>query len=61
MADGPIPLDLRVGGMQQTVDAHRAGGRQEQQAHAEQEKHHRLHARNLVGPPSFVKGGSRVR
>jgi hypothetical protein len=42
--------------MEQTIDAHRTGGRQEQQAHAEQEKHHRLHAAKLGGPPSAVKG-----
>jgi hypothetical protein len=44
--------------MEQTIDAHRASGRQEQQAHAKQEKHHGLHAPNLVSPPSPVKEAS---
>jgi hypothetical protein len=47
--------------VQEAVKAHCPGSRQEQQAHAEQEKHHRLHAAKLVGPPSPVKEGSPVR
>jgi len=55
MADGPIPQNLRVSRVEQTIDAHRTGGRQEEQAHAEQEKHHGLHVPNLVSPLSPVK------
>ena len=61
MADGPIPLDLRVGGMQESPDAESTGGRKEQHPYDQQEKEHVFHGPNLVVRSDPVKDGSPVR